>query len=243
MLKTFGIVSGKGGTGKSTVSYGLSVAFSKMNKSVLLVDLDEGLRCLDTIMGLDKKVTNDLSDLLFGAPIENAVYKSEIYENLNLVPAPCDTGVINYVNLSDFHKRVSKIYDIIIYDFPAGIDVDKLTAIGDEAKFIIVSNSDGISLKDAAAVKNNLPKTKEEPRIIINRFFNEFIKDGIWGSIDDMIDASGLRLIGIVPSSLEAATLSVSHKFAKNSRVFSAFQRIAKRLCGEEVLLPKINKI
>ena len=243
MSLILGVISGKGGTGKSTVSYGLSVAFSKMNKSVLLVDLDEGLRCLDTLAGLDEKITNDLSDLLLGAAIDNATYKSEMYDNLYLVPAPINIGVINYVNMSDFHKRVNGKFDVIIYDFPAGIDIDKLTAIGDNAKFIIVSNSDIISLKDAAAIKNRLPYTKEEPRIIINRFFKEFIKDGIWGSIDDMIDTSGIRLIGIVPSSLEAATLSISHKFTKNSRVLKAFSRIAKRLCGEEVLLPKINKI
>lgn len=38
--------SGKGGTGKSTVISALALAFSKMGKSVLLVDMDEGFVAL-----------------------------------------------------------------------------------------------------------------------------------------------------------------------------------------------------
>ena len=56
--------SGKGGTGKSTVSVALAIAFAKMGKSVLLVDMDEGLRCLDLILGIDNKIVFDLSDIL-----------------------------------------------------------------------------------------------------------------------------------------------------------------------------------
>ena len=57
------ITSGKGGTGKSTVSCGLALAFSKLNKSVLLVDMDEGLRCLDLLLGVDNNVVYDLGVL------------------------------------------------------------------------------------------------------------------------------------------------------------------------------------
>ena len=237
------IISGKGGTGKSSVSYGLGCAFSLMGKSVLLVDLDEGLHCLDIISGNDAEVVNDLSDIIDGGSIDSAIYKSEIYENLKLIPAPYNTGVINYVNLSALCKRLDGTFDVIIYDFPAGIDKDKLSAVGNDAQFLIVSNMDKVSLGDAAAIRNALPKTKYEPRLIINRFYSEYIKDGIFSNIDDMIDKSSVRLAGIVPSSFEIATLSESHKFHKNSRSLSAFKRIAGRLSGEDIKLPKIKKI
>ncbi|MBO4468135.1 MAG: tyrosine-protein kinase family protein, partial [Clostridia bacterium] len=46
------VVSGKGGTGKSTVSCGLATSFSRKGNSVLIVDLDKGLRCIDSYFGI-----------------------------------------------------------------------------------------------------------------------------------------------------------------------------------------------
>lgn len=237
------VISGKGGTGKSSVSFGLGSAFSLKGKRVLLVDLDEGLRCLDTLAGIDSAVVNDLSDIIDGAPVDCAIYKSEIYENLSIIPAPLETGVINYANLSSICKKFDGLYDVIIYDFPAGIDPDKLKAAGKDALFLTVSNMDVISLKDAAAIRQFLPETKAEPRIIINRFYPDYIKEGIWRNLDDMIDLSSLRLAGIVPASFEISTLSVNHRFSKKSRALSSFKRIAGRLAGEDIKLPKIKKI
>ena len=53
-------VSGKGGTGKSTVSSGLAIAAATLGKKVLIIDLDAGLRCLDVIFGIDDKIVFDL---------------------------------------------------------------------------------------------------------------------------------------------------------------------------------------
>ena len=64
MGKIFAITSGKGGVGKSTVSAGLSLALSSLGYKVLLVDMDEGLRCLDLMLGIDNQVVLDLSDIL-----------------------------------------------------------------------------------------------------------------------------------------------------------------------------------
>ena len=190
------VISGKGGTGKSTVSFGLAAAFCSLGKSVVIVDLDEGLRCIDTLAGIDDIVVNDLSDILEGGSADNAVYNAKYVDNLKIIPAPANTGVINYVNLSAFSKRLEGTADVIIFDFPAGIDQFKLKAAGENSVFLVVANMDGISLKDAAAIKERLPQTESEPRLIINRFNAEYIKDGVWSSIDSMINTANLRLCG-----------------------------------------------
>ena len=77
MGKVFAVTFGKGGVGKSTVSIGLALAFCAKAKKVLLVDMDEGLRCLDLMLGVDKSTVFDLSDILLGKDIEDAVYNPE----------------------------------------------------------------------------------------------------------------------------------------------------------------------
>ena len=91
MGKIFAITSGKGGVGKSTVSAGLSLAFENQNQKVLLVDMDEGLRCLDLMLGIDEKIVLDLSDILQGREIDEVTYK--VKENLFLIPAPQKAGM------------------------------------------------------------------------------------------------------------------------------------------------------
>lgn len=235
--------SGKGGTGKSTVSCGLAVAFSKLNKKVLLVDMDEGLRCLDMLLGVDEKIVFDLADILNGTPILDATYTLSQDTNINVIPAPRHIGNIDYNAFCDFATRAKTMFDVVIFDFPAGLDFSLYSAISEDVQFLTVCNPDPVSVRDAAAVCASLPKTLKDPRLIINRFDAEYIKKKIYNNIDDIIDISGFRLIGLVPQSKELMLLSVTHKISKKSKAFKALYRIAKRLCGDDVRLPKIKKI
>lgn len=235
--------SGKGGTGKSTISCGLSIAFSKMGKTVLLVDMDEGLRCLDLILGVDHKVVFDLSDILNGAPIANGTYTLPHNQLISVIPAPREIGNINFNELSDFAEKVKAMYDVVIFDFPAGLDFSLYSATGADAQFLSICNPDPVSVRDAAAVCASLPQNKNAARLIINRFDAEYIKKKIYSNIDDVIDISGFRLLGLVPQSRDLQLLSITHNLNKKTKAFKALYRIAKRLSGDEVRLPKIKKI
>ena len=235
--------SGKGGTGKSTVSCGLAVAFSKLNKKVLLIDMDEGLRCLDMLLGVDEKIVFDLADILNGTPILDATYTLSQDTNINVIPAPRHIGNIDYNAFCDFATRAKTMFDVVIFDFPAGLDFSLYTAIGDDAQFLTIFNPDPVSVRDAAAVCARLPQTKCDARLIINRFDAEYIKRKIYNNIDDIIDISGFRLLGLVPQSSELMLLRVTHNINKKSKALKALYRIARRLCGESVRLPKVKKI
>ena len=234
-------VSGKGGTGKSTVSSGLGIAAALIGKKVLLIDLDSGLRCLDMLFGIDENIVFDLGDALESGDLQKAVYKAANYPGIDVIPAPATAEAIDFLKLYKLVRGADKLYDFIILDFPAGADFDNYN-IFNFAAFLIVSGADGVSTRDAAIISRGI-KADTPPRLIINRFDIDMIKGGMYKNIDGIIDTALTRLIGIVPADGELLLLSRNHKIKPKGRAAKAFLRIIKRISGENVPLPKPKKI
>ncbi len=235
------VVSGKGGTGKSTVSSGLAIAFSRMRKSVLLVDLDKGLKCLDTYFGVEKDVIFDLSDSIESGIYENAFYYPEQYGGkICIVPSPPQEKSIDKEKFADFVGFCKTKFDIIIFDHSAGLDFE-LTKDIDDINYICVTNSDPLSLKDASIVKQKLINKKTF--LIINKFDVELVMNRTYKNIDSMIDCSTIRLIGIIPDMPDLKFFPVYGKIKKRGRTIKALNRIAGRLMGEDIALPRPKNI
>ena len=61
MSKVIVITSGKGGVGKTTSTANIGAGLARMNKKVVLVDTDIGLRNLDVVMGLENRISRYFS--------------------------------------------------------------------------------------------------------------------------------------------------------------------------------------
>lgn len=243
MGTVYAVTSGKGGVGKSTVSVGLALAFAQTGHRVLLVDMDEGLRCLDIMLGIDESVVFDLGDILSGQSFADGIYPVNKTPNLFLAPAPDRLGVIAPHTLESFADKVKAIYDIVIFDFPAGIDFTLYSALPKGSLFLTVALPDPVSIRDAAVVSQKLEEIEVESRLILNCFDYKLTKAKIYSNIDDIIDKSGLRLLGIIPRSKDLNLLSIKHKLKPRGNAMMAFSRITKRLNGEHILLPALKKI
>ena len=64
MSEVIVITSGKGGVGKTTTTANLGTGLAKLDKKVVMIDTDIGLRNLDVVMGLEDKINYNLLDLL-----------------------------------------------------------------------------------------------------------------------------------------------------------------------------------
>ena len=66
MSEVIVITSGKGGVGKTTTTANLGTGLAKLDKKVVMIDTDIGLRNLDVVMGLENRIVYDIVDVVEG---------------------------------------------------------------------------------------------------------------------------------------------------------------------------------
>ena len=83
------ITSGKGGTGKTSLTAGLGSCLAALGKQVLCMDMDIGLRNLDLSLGLSDRALMDFTDVLCGrCSLEKAAVPHPVIQGLYLLTAP-----------------------------------------------------------------------------------------------------------------------------------------------------------
>lgn len=91
MSEVIVITSGKGGVGKTTTSANLGTGLAMLQKKVVLIDTDIGLRNLDVVMGLENRIVYNLVDVIEGScRLSQALIKDKRYPNLQLLPVCAD---------------------------------------------------------------------------------------------------------------------------------------------------------
>ena len=239
MSKVFTVVSGKGGVGKSTFCANVAITLAEQNKKVILIDGDVGFRSLDLLLSVDSMVVYDWSDI-----IENRCdfSKARLFfnDNVQLLPAPLEAPeTLTKENFWGLIGNFREEYDYIIIDAPAGAgDLTKLYAsCSDEC--LVVATPDEVSARSAFAIGNTLIKMgigENKLRLIINRFDEKAVRRGKLLNIDDMIDRTYIRLLGVVPEDSNLMYLSVNEKqLSMHSDAKIAFSNIAQRILGKEV--------
>lgn len=241
VAKVFTVVSGKGGVGKSTFCVNIALSLCKMNKKVLLIDGDISLRSLDLLLGLDENLVYDWSDIICNRCNEETAVL-QFNENLHLLPAPLNEPEnLDKESFGSVVTTLSPLYDFIFIDSPAG--VGKLPQIYAECcdTCIVVATPDNVSARSAFAVSTVLAKSgiiEEKLRLIINRFDEKSVKRGRLLNIDEMIDITCIRLLGVIPEEKTLTYLSVTEKhLSEYTETKIAFNNIARRIQGKEIPL------
>ncbi|HCC35119.1 MAG TPA: septum site-determining protein MinD [Ruminococcaceae bacterium] len=242
MGKILAVASGKGGTGKSTCTVGLGAALNKMGKSVLLVDMDQGLRSLDSMLGLSEHMAFDISDALEGrVQVSEAILPIEGRGGLFMLGAPRTAGAVkDEEKLRKLITGLAGVYDYVILDSPAGIGRGFDLAVCAAQAAAVVTGSDFVSIRDAGIVYRLLcEKGVSECRLIINMVKIRLIRGGFLPNIDRAIDTSGMRLLGLIPEDDSLLMFSSAGAVPSKGKAVSAFERLAARIEGQTVPLPK----
>lgn len=241
------ITSGKGGVGKSTVAANLGAALARRGRRVLVLDADAGLRSLDAMLGISDELVFDLSDIVFSrcSPMQ-AIYPCRSCAGLFVLPAPLDAGnVVLPEVMRSLVQELSRFFDHVLIDSPAGLGHGFVSAVAPASRALVVCNTDPVCLRDSQKVRRRLIQCGiEQIRLVINRFSCSFFqKTGSFVDLDELIDASGIQLIGIIPEEIKLPIYAFKGR-ALSSRCLAAeaFNRLALRMEGEQVPLMDISK-
>jgi|GEM_PF-13665 len=195
------ITSGKGGTGKTSITGGVASCLAALGHRVLCIDMDIGLRNLDLTLGLSDRALMDFTDVLCGrCTLERAAVPHPVIQGLFLLTAPVTLpeAPLSEAAMKELIHRAREGYDYILMDSPAGLGEGFRLACCAADRAVVVSTTDASALRDAqrtvSVLRNRIPRI----HLVVNRVQPRLLRR-LHTTIDDAMDAAGLPLLGIVP--------------------------------------------
>ena len=242
MGELIAVLSGKGGTGKTSVCAAVSTALARMGHKVLAIDCDMGLQNLDISLGLSDSGAISFLDVCEGGYELSQAAKHDRFESLSFLTAPLNRTAerVDADAFRDMVRAAKREFDYIFLDAPAGIDAGFELAAKFADRCLIVTGADPAAMRDAARAAQRLELMgKTDVKLIVNRVSRKLFAT-MSVTVDDVMDTAGLPLIGVVPEDQNvtlAAAFGTPLIVHTNRGAAKACEAIAKRLEGRRIPL------
>ena len=239
------VVSGKGGTGKTSFTAGVGAALALSGRRVLCLDCDIGLRNLDLALGLSDRTMMDFSDVAQGrCSLDLAAVEHPKIPGLFLLTAPARRRPVTESQMTGLLAAVRGQYDFCLLDAPAGLGAGFHLATCGADRCVVVTTAGASSLRDAQHTVMELSRFPAGTlHLVVNRVRKKLLRQ-LHATIDDAIDTAGLPLLGVVPED-DALPLCMDRgvpvPLADGLSTAAAYRNIARRLQGERVPLLRIR--
>ncbi len=241
MSEVIVITSGKGGVGKTTTTANLGVGLAIRGKKVVLIDTDTGLRNLDLLLGLERRIVYTLVDVAqkrvnYG----QALVRHKKYTNLFLLPTSqvADKDAVEPEQMLEIVQAMKTEFDYILIDCPAGIEQGYETAVIGADWAIVVTNPEISAVRDADRIIGKLQAENKKIKLIVNRIRPQMVKDGTMLDMTSIDDILSLECIGQVPDDdkvVDSANRGMPVVEWKDSAAGAAYRDIVGRICGEDI--------
>ena len=206
------VTSGKGGVGKTSLTLSIGRGLAAMGFRVVLMDTDIGLNNMDVLMNVENKITFDIADVISGkCRPRQALVEDEIAEGLFVMPSVhgYKRAEISGQNLKSVISSLTG-FDYALIDCPAGIELGFHRAVAAASEALVVTTPHVSAVRDASKVIGLLGGYRLPVGLIINRVRGDMVVDGEMASPEDIRDAMGVPLVGVIPENDEINGLSGS---------------------------------
>lgn len=236
------IISGKGGTGKTTSAISLAHVIGK-HKKILLVDANLTTPNINIHLGapiLRNTLMNVLRDEV---SLKEAVYTHE--SGLRILPAISskhDLKRLKYDKIKETLHNLKNQADFIILDAAAGLGREAISAIEASDEVLIITNPELSAVLDA---QKTIQVAQELGKTILGAVINKYIGDRYDLKVNNVERLLDLPVIGVIPydnSVREALKMKqpVTHTHPK-SKASKEYERVAGLILGKKYM-QSINK-
>ena len=245
MGKNIAVVSGKGGTGKTSFTACVSLALAAMGYSTLALDCDITLRNLDLALGLSDSAAMDFSDVLEGrCTLEEAAAPHRKYPKLSLLAAPLAPvgSRFSVEAMGALANQIRERYAYCLIDAPAGLGQGFQMAACMADQVIVITTTDVSAMRDAQRTAAELSAFPTGTvHLVVGRVSRKVLR-ALHTTIDDAIDAAGLPLLGVVPEDPDVPYCLNQGLVLRERNYYAAraYENIAKRIMGQKAPLMKI---
>ncbi|MEM3091955.1 MAG: AAA family ATPase [Candidatus Pacearchaeota archaeon] len=233
MTKVIGIISLKGGVGKTTIVSALGSAFSEIGKKTLLIDANLSSANLGLHFNLINPEKTLHHVLNMTAHPKEAIYNVGKFD---IMPASIFEKVkVNPLKLRDRIRPLKKDYDIIIIDSSPSLDEETLGVMLSSDGILVVTTPDYPTLSSTIKAVN-LAKQRGTP--IMGIIINKLHKKNFEISLRDIEKTLDLPVLAVIPYDVDfikSTSIMESYVSMKpNSKGSIECKKLASVLVGEK---------
>ena len=241
MGDTIGVISLKGGVGKTSTVVALGAALSSLGKKTLLIDgnfsspnLGIHLNVIDSEKTLHHVLNRKIN-------IKDAVHQTE---NFDLIPASVFTNVVvNPFELKDKLKYLKRKYDVIVIDSSPALNEETLAVMLASDKILVVTTPDCPTLSATLkAVKLARERGTPISGLVLNKVYNKDFELSL-GEIESIADVPVMAVIPYDINALKALSEFMPFpEHSPKSKGAEEYKRLAAALVGERYKPVKLKR-
>ena len=233
------VISGKGGVGKTTLSFYLANILAGDKNRAVVVDLNIGLRGLDVLFRYDTDLVYDLGDVLTEkcTNYNYALMGCNFNKNLYGIAAPSNPFFrLDFDRFYSLINTLKRDFNYVFLDSPSSICAGFMSCVSVCDRVIVVATPDPLSAAASSRIGEYVHNADiVSGHLVINGVNFKAKRPPVISRFETIIDIVGFPLLGVLPSEERLLDSALKGRMVpKSSSYVKALYNMAKRYNYED---------